>query len=507
MLAQRAFPMSRPMYASRGRCCVNDVFYRAANSSTFADLRSSIPTIIACALALSLSAVPEAVAAPVERPVPDTASSQIDRDHASTDALLASIESDVAPAVPPGTGLTLRAVLHEVLASGFETRLADISVDAARGDARTLAAVANPAVSLGVGRALGYNPGQCGPGCSANQYTLGLSDQAAINDVISGKRGLRKDIGRQSVRLASLQRDDAIRVVKLAAKQQFGSLVFALARLRLSERVLASAQQTEHLVRARYSSGAPLPDLLRAEAVTLDAQQRLRAAQIQLTADRALLALLMGRASLDGTTFDESILTASPPIVDALPQAPRWIEQAKSQRPDRIAAGVAVEQSESSLMLARRNRWPDIELQLGYTQQGSGTSAIQPPTVSVVLAAPIPLLYQNQGQVDRALADVSARSVERRRLDLQIASAVNTSLVQVAAAWGQAQNAEARLVRARHALEMVRLQYQEGATSLVDLLEATRSATDAEDAFLGARESFWTQVFQLEYDAGRELVK
>lgn len=459
---------------------------------------------IACAVALVLRVTLVAAAAPA---APTSDSNQPNTDQASTDALLSSIESSGTPRVAPGTGLTLATVLKEVLTAGFETRLANLSVDAARGDARSFAAIANPAMSLGVGRALGYNATVCGPGCSANQYTLGLSDQSAISDVISGKHGLRKDMGRQSVRLASLQRDEAIRVVKLAAKQQFASLVFSQARLRLSERVLASAQETERLVRARYNSGAPLPDLLRAEAVTLDAQQRLRAAQIQLTADRAQLALLMGRTSLEGTDFDESILTLSPPVVDATPQAPRWIEQAKSQRPDRLAAEAAVEQSETSLRLARRNRWPDIELQLGYTQQGLGTSAIQPPTVSIALAAPIPLLYRNQGQIDRALADTSARSVERKRLDLQIASAVRTSLAQVASGWGQAQNAEARLARARRALEMVRLQYQEGATSLVDLLEATGSATDAEDNFLGARESFWNQVFQLEYDAGRELVK
>lgn len=470
--------------------------------------RLPIPvTTIAGVFSLVMFASP-AHAASASTPVVDgNAASQPNGIERATGVSSTSVEGAAAPKVAQGKGLTLNVVLREVLASGFETRLANISVDAARGDAWALAAIANPSVSFGVGRAIGYDPSGCAPGCSAMQYSLGLSDQAAINDLLSGKRGLRKNIGQKAVRLASLQRDDAIRVVTLAAKQQFGSLVFSQARLRLAERVLASAQESEHLVRARYNSGAPLPDLLRAEAVTLDAQQRLRAARIQLTADRAQLALLMGRTSLDDVDFDESLLVVAPPGIDASQQAPRWIERARTQRPDRIAAEVAVEQSEASLKLARRNRWPDVELQLGYTQQGIGTSAIQPPTLSVSLAAPIPLFYQNQGQIDRALADASARSVERQRLDMQIASAVKTSLAQVASAWGQAQNAEERLARARRALEMVRLQYQEGSTSLVDLLEATRSATDAEDNFLEARESVWTQVFQLEYDAGRELVK
>jgi outer membrane protein, heavy metal efflux system len=405
-----------------------------------------------------------------------------------------------------GAGLTLKSVMHEVLASGFETRLANITVDAARGDARGFSAISNPAVTIGAGRALGYDPNTAGGSASATQYSLGLSDQAAISGILSGKHGLKKEIGRQSVRLASLQRDDAIRVVQLLAKQQYGNIVFSQARLRLSERILRSALETEKLVRARYNAGGPLPDLLRAEAVTLDAEQGLRAAQIQLTTSRAQLALLMGRQSLDNVSFDESMLTATPPVVDVPPPASLWVEQAKTKRPDRVAAETAVELSESTLRLARRNRWPDVELQLGYTQQGLGNSAIQPATVSIALSAPIPILYQNQGQIDRATADSSARSVERQRLDMQIASAVKTSLLTVASAWEQARNASERLVRARRAFEMVRLQYQEGGTSLVDLLEATRAANDAEDNFLEAKESFWGQLFQLEFDAGKELV-
>jgi len=457
-------------------------------------------------LALILRASPADAAPPKGPPVSDASSRQANIDENPTSILSPSVVSTDSPAVVSDKALSLNTVLREVLASGFEARLANITVDATRGDARSFAAIANPAMSLGMGRALGYNPSQC-PGCSATQYQLGLSDQSALNDVISGKHGLRGDIGQKTVQIAGLQRDDAVRVLRLAAKQQFGSLVFSQARLRISERILVSARETERLVRARYNSGAPLPDLLRAEAVTLDAQQRLRAAEVRLTTDRAQLALLMGRTTLEGLVFDEAMLTAAPPVVDAMPQAARWIDQARTQRPDRVAAGVAVEQSESSLRLARRNRWPDIEIQLGYTQQGLGTNAIQPPTVSVALAAPIPLFYQNQGQIDRALADTSARSVEQKRLDMQIASAVRTSLAQVTSAWAQAQNAEERLTRARRALEMVRLQYQEGATSLVDLLEATGSATDAEDNFLAARETYWAQVYQLEYDAGREIAK
>jgi outer membrane protein TolC len=405
--------------------------------------------------------------------------------------------------------LSLNRVIAEAIAVGFDARLANIAVDAARGDAKSLSALANPAVSLGYGRALGYDPKVCGsPGCSPNQYTVGLSDQAVINDVVSGKRGLRKAIGQLSVRIAGLQRDDAIRAIKLGVKLQFSALVFSQARLRLAERVLRKSQETEQLVQARYNAGGPLPDLLRTQAIVLDAQSHLRAAQIQLASDRAQLAVMIGWSNEEGVVVEESLVEITPPIAaDLAPSPARWVEQAKSTRPDRAAAEAAVEHGETSLRLARRNRWPDIELQLGYTQQGLGSNAIQPGTLSATIAAPIPLVYQNQGQIERAIADEAARSTERRRLDVQIASAVRTSLANATAAWTQTQDSQQRLDRARRAVDMVRLQYQEGATSLVDLLEATNSAIDAEQDYLAVRQAMWNQVFQLEYESGKELVK
>jgi len=259
-------------------------------------------------------------------------------------------------------------------------------------------------------------------------------------------------------------------------------------------------------VRARYNSGAALPDLLRAEAVVLDTQQRVRAAQVGVAVEKAQLAVLMGRPSLDNVSFDESLLAeASPALVGE--SVDTRIEQARMLRPDRKAAELAVEHGDTFVRLAKRNRWPGLELMLGYQQQGLGNNAIQPATVSLGVAAPLPFLYQNQGELARAAADAAARNTERQRCDHQIAITVRTSLASVSFAIAQTQNAEQRLERARRAADLVRVQYEQGATSLVDLLEATSSAIDAEDNFLEAKENLWSLVFQLEYDVGKEFVK
>lgn len=443
--------------------------------------------------------------------------------NASAAASEATTESSATPAQAPENGakkseaaevtpdrprgLTLQEAVREALSNSFESRLANVSVNAVRGDAKAFTALANPAVSFGVGRALGYDANLAGGQASPNQYSVGVSDNALLSNFIAGKYQLRRDMAKQMIKAAGLQRDAAMRLVALTVKQQFCEVVLAQARVKLAERILTSALRTERLVRDRYNAGAPLPDLLRAEAVTVDARQDLSAAQSEMDAQLAQLTVFLGRRSVHGLALDESLLMAPMPKLPELEASDTWVDTARGRRPDRAAAETAVQEAEGALSLARRNRWPDLELQLGYTQQGLGNNAIQPSTVSVSVSAPLPVLYQNQGEIERATGDVQSRTLERRQLDYQIETSVHTSLVKVNAAWKRVQLARERLLKARQAFAMVQLQYQEGATSLVDLLEATRALSESEDNYLASKEAAWLQLFQLEYDSGRELLK
>ena len=75
-----------------------------------------------------------------------------------------------------------------------------------------------------MGHSFGYDAASC-PGCSALAFGAGLSDQAALSDVLSGKRGLRVDAASAALSAAKLSRDDAdrtLRVVLEQAQHHFG---------------------------------------------------------------------------------------------------------------------------------------------------------------------------------------------------------------------------------------------------------------------------------------------
>src|SRR5437879_13710736 len=101
-------------------------------------------------------------------------------------ALLLAVPADAPlPAV-----LTLPDALRLFRERSFDLLLADAQLAAARGDRAVAGAIPNPAVSGSLGRSFDCS------GCSATALGLGLSDQAALSDILSGKRGLRIDAAR-----------------------------------------------------------------------------------------------------------------------------------------------------------------------------------------------------------------------------------------------------------------------------------------------------------------------
>ena len=83
--------------------------------------------------------------------------------------------------------------------------------------------VINPAINAGYGRVLSYSPSASG-GESADQYTLGLSDSAAIEDSLSGKRDLRLRVARRALEAARLSRADALRTIEFQVKSAYAQV-------------------------------------------------------------------------------------------------------------------------------------------------------------------------------------------------------------------------------------------------------------------------------------------
>jgi len=414
--------------------------------------------------------------------------------------------------------LTLRKALEIFRSYGLDLLLADAAVDSARADERLAAAIANPQVTLGAGRSGGgYDPREaCGtdaegmpiPGCSAKQVSAGLSDQAAFLDLLSGKRRLRIRSARAALAGARLSRADVERTVGLAVKQQYAAAVLAQAALDFAGQSRASAEQTLHLVEVRYKAGAVSEaDVARAEAAKLEAEQAADQAEQSLQQAKVGLAFLLGVRSETGH-FDlgDELLSASVPATLVDSSREDLLRLGLAERPDLKAIRAQEERARASLSLARRQRLPDVALSLQYVKEGEGSHAIQPPTTSLNLALAVPVFNQNQGAIAKAEADLRTQELQEAKVQAQVRSDVGGAFFGFVGAKKRAQRMESRLLeRTERARDLVRTQYEKGAASLLELLDAQRTFIAANIEHLQNLNDYWTAVFQLEAAVGREL--
>jgi outer membrane protein TolC len=189
--------------------------------------------------------------------------------------------------------LTLEGAVRIFRARGFDLLLADAAVEVARAGRVQASAVANPQLSGGIGHSFTYSPA-C-PGCSATAWNAGLSEQGALFDVLSGKRGLRISVAEAALAAARLDRVDAQRTLEQEVKRQYVEAVYAGDALALAAAVEAAFAETLELNRTRWRAGAISEvEVLRVEVAMLGARQEVTRSRQAVEDARAALAFLLG---------------------------------------------------------------------------------------------------------------------------------------------------------------------------------------------------------------------
>ncbi len=141
-----------------------------------------------------------------------------------------------------------------------------------------------------------------------------------------------------------------------------------------------------------------------------------------------------------------------------------------------------------------------------FSQEGHGQSAIQPPTITFGISATLPLFNRYRGEVAHARADLQTQEVSQKKVEAQIASDVSTAFSAFTRASSRLTRMKGRLLdRSARARDLVRLQYEKGAASLFELLDAQRTFLGTQNEYLQTLNDYWMAVFQLEQATGVEL--
>ena len=428
---------------------------------------------------------------------------------------VARAQPEATPLVLPDT-VTLPDALKIFRQRGIDLLIADAAVSSAEGDLKVAGAVPNPNWSLfgsysftlggGIDPATGQNTATLP---SPWGVTAGLGDSNALVDSLSGKRWLRLKVARAALAAARLSRADAQRLLELGVKTAYINAVLARDDLDFALQVQTGANQIFQLNQTRYNAGAiSEADLAKVETMKLEADQAVDGAAEALRAAKVQLAFLLGvRGRVPQYHIDQDLpkFFVPKPLADVTVDS--LLAQAYDHRPDLKAMGFQRDRAAAAVALAKRERFPDLSLNVQYSQQAGTTNlAAQPPTVSFGLIGTLPLFYFQQGEIKKAEADFRTQELGRAKTQAQLVSDVEGAFNAFIGSRKLVERMEGRLLdRVKRARDLVSLQYQKGAASLLEYLDAQRTFIQTNVEYLQDLANYWTAVYQLEAAIGMDL--
>lgn len=412
-------------------------------------------------------------------------------------------QPEQAPQLPPV--LTLRRALELFRERGFDLLIAEANVRSASGDLSIASGLPNPSLALSAGKNFHCAAAQ---DCSVPSYSASIFDNFLVSNLLTGKRGLRMDVAEAALEAARRSRDDAHRTLEFLLKQAYFQALLAGAQLQVAKETYESNQRTRELNEKKFElGGMNEADLATIQVAALEAEQALDTAAQNLRAAKVAVAFLLGfRTLVPDYELDQKELDFAVPGPIATATRESLLEDALKRRPDLAAFNQQIQRAGSSLRLARRNIFPDILLGATYSVNGTGDTNISPPNASINLTFTPPLLYFQSGEIRKAEADLIAQQTLRHKAEAQTVSDVETAWGQLAATRKLVERMERTLLeRAQKARDLIKFQYEHGAASLLDLLNAQRTYTATRGEYAQDLANYWIALSLLEQATAEEL--
>jgi cobalt-zinc-cadmium efflux system outer membrane protein len=379
-----------------------------------------------------------------------------------------------APELPPV--LTLGKALEIFRARGFDLIVAEANVRWASGDLSIASGLPNPSLFLSAGKNFKCAASQ---DCSVISYSGSLFDN-----------------------------NFAHRTLEFQLKQNYFQLLLAAAQLEVAKETYQSNQRTRQLNEKKFElGGMNEADLATIQVAALESEQALDMAGQSLRAAKVAVAFLLGfRTLVPDYQVDPKELDYAVPGKLATATRESLLDDALNHRPDLAAFDQQIQRAGTGLRLARRNLFPDIGLGVSYSANGSGDTNISPPNGSINLSFTPPLFYFQSGEIRKAEADLVTQQTLRQKAQAQAVSDVETAWGQLLATRKLVERMERSLLeRAQKARDLIKFQYEHGAASLLDLLNAQRTYTATRGEYAQDLAGYWTALSQLELATAEDL--
>ena len=280
-----------------------------------------------------------------------------------------------------------------------------------------------------------------------------------------GKRASRQDAADAGLAGATVGLEESKLNLIAEVKTAFYDLLLAERTVDLLQQNLEIVQEVARIVKARVRSGeGPQFEAVKADVEVLKAKQEMtkakNAVRVKLVGLDTLTAGALGtryRVQGDFRSIRDRL--------DPEQMASRDL----SQHPTLKRQGKLVEQAEFTVSKERQSRMPDVTLFGGYARE------VGREAVVAGLSVPTPLWYRQQGHIATALGTQRKEEAELIRARNDLTRAINQHAREAETAQDQILVYEEGLLKqAQEALRIAQLSFRQGASSLLDVLDAQR---------------------------------
>jgi len=393
------------------------------------------------------------------------------------------------------TGLSLLPV-SVVPAAGTDEPPAGVPIPLSSGaplslsEAEQLAVAASPALRASAARIRREEAGLRQAGLlpnpdlalDANWFTRGLAERETILSLrqpipAHGKRGLDKQEAAERIEMERADAERARLDLLLRVRESFYRIGFLERILEVLRQDLEAAQAVETAVESRVAEGdVPAFDGLRASVEVTRAENRTRQADGDLEAESAVFSLLLGR------TGGGPLTVAAPDLPDQpVADLPALVARSLETQPEIAAREHAARAAAIACDRARIDHRPDVAV--GPTLGVDQGDAI----VGVGLSLRLPAWDRGQGRIQSAEAARDEATADLEAVRLAVSSLLAEAYGRHHAAIARRRLYEEGLLKqADELVDLTRKSYEGGASGILDLLDARRTALAVKEEYYRA---------------------
>lgn len=318
---------------------------------------------------------------------------------------------------------------------------------------------------------------------------------------LGGQTRARTEVADRNISLAEARLDGVLRLRLFEMRRTFFEVLVAQSRLKIEEENIKNFDEFLRLSEVRLKEGDIAPGevlkirLERTKYVSAVANARLNLRQLKIKllelfgeTDFTRIELLELREPLDFQNFSLNLTTLK--------------QNALESRPEIKIAEAELERAEAVLKLERARSKGEIEPYAGYRRVGVDN------TIVAGVNIPLPFGNRNQASIAQAEADQKIAATALQQIKNRTTAEIDIAFLSFETAMEQVKVYDLTILKqADETLEITMLSYREGATELINLLEAQRTRTDVRSNYYQALLNYYTSLFQLELLTGTSIRK